>query len=211
MNRTHRMLVITAITLGSALAVVDSHASLNPTELATEIDNERDHISALDLGDRIMRAEPSLYIFDLRTSAEFQQFHIPSARQTSIEALMHLQLPREATVVVYSEGGAHAAQAWVLLRMRGIRNVLFLREGIYEWVSRVFEPRLATDATTQERAEFEHAAALSRFLGGSPQANVPRAEVPAGYWTGAGMDNGQSVPNQSTTPNRTVKIRRRGC
>ena len=34
------------------------------------------------------------------------------------------------TIVLLSEGGAHAAQAWVLLQVRGYRNVFFLRDGI---------------------------------------------------------------------------------
>jgi 3-mercaptopyruvate sulfurtransferase SseA len=33
------------------------------------------------------------------------------------------------TIVLLSEGGAHAAQAWVFLQIRGYRNVFFLRGG----------------------------------------------------------------------------------
>jgi hypothetical protein len=106
---------------------------------------------------------------------------------------------------LYSEGGAHSAQAWVLMRMRGYRQVFILREGIYEWISRVHEPRLATDATAAEQAEFARAAELSRFFGGLPLAGVPRNEVPVGYWTG-------SASTQASPVRETVaKIRRRGC
>jgi len=33
------------------------------------------------------------------------------------------------TIVLLSEGGAHAAQACVILQMRGFRSVYFLRDG----------------------------------------------------------------------------------
>jgi hypothetical protein len=125
-----------------------------------------------------------------------------------LQDLAREPIPREWTVVLYSEGGAHSAQAWVLLRMRGYRNVFFLREGIYEWISRVHEPRLAVDATPKERAEFRRAAELSRFFGGLPLAGVPRSEVPVGYWTGAEDIEG---PSQQTAQQAVAKIRRRGC
>ena len=43
-------------------------------------------------------------------------------------------------------------QAWVLPRRRGYRHVFVLREGLYEWIARVLEPRLAVDATPNERS-----------------------------------------------------------
>jgi rhodanese-related sulfurtransferase len=206
MNRMHRLLAIAAAILGVAAAGADLRPGNTAAELAAHIDTERDHLSAVDLAELIMRSDPALRVLDLRSRVEFEQFHIPGAHQASIGTLAHDALPRDATIVLYSEGGAHAAQAWVLLRMRGFRRVFFLREGIYEWISRVFEPKLATDATPAERTEFERAAALSRFFGGTPRAGVPRAEVPQGYWTGAAL--GQSAPS---TPSVIAKIRRRGC
>jgi rhodanese-related sulfurtransferase len=147
-----------------------------------------------------MHHDPTLRIFDLRPAAEFEQLHIPGARTSTLHELANASLPAGATIVLYSEGGVHAGQAWVLLRARGYRQVLFLREGIYEWQSRVLEPRQADDATAAERAEFARAAELSRYFGGNPRSGVPRAEVPLGYWT--------NVP--AAAP-RAPKIRRRGC
>ena len=80
----------------------------------------------------------------------------------------------------------------MLLRLRGYRQVAYLRDGLYEWIVRVHEPALAVDATPAEREEFERLAALSRYFGGQPRLDVPRAEMPAGYWT-AGADASGSV------------------
>jgi rhodanese-related sulfurtransferase len=209
LTRIHRTLAITAAILGAAAALADLSPrarrgmdSFDPAALADEIDAERDHISALELGERIMRGDQTLRVLDLRSAAEFEQDHIPGASHTSITELVRNPQPKDADLVLYSEGGAHAAQAWVLLRTRGFRRVFFLREGLYEWNSRVFAPRLAVDATASERAEFQRAAELSRFFGGIPRSGVPRSEVPAGYWTDG--RSGESTPKAKT-------IRRRGC
>src|SRR6185312_14049684 len=102
----------------------------------------RDHLSALELADRLMRGDSGLLVFDLRSKAEFEDLHIPTAQLATIDSLIKANLPRDATLVLYSEGGAHAAQGWVLLRLRGYRDVFVLREGLYEWIGRVLETRL---------------------------------------------------------------------
>lgn len=203
-----RALAIAAAILGAGAAGVDIRTGIDPRQLGAEIEAERDHISALDLAERIRGDDPTLQILDLRSSDEFKEFHIPGAHQISIVALAHQSFPHDRNIVLYSEGGAHAAQAWVLLRMRGFRKVVILREGIYEWISRVFEPRLAVDATSSERTEFQRAAALSRFFGGTPLEGVDRAQVPIGYWT-----NGPSAGDASASPTKVsiARIRRRGC
>jgi rhodanese-related sulfurtransferase len=198
-----------AAVLGSGAAMVDITPAANPLTFAQQIEGEKDHIGALELAERLMRADGTIELFDLRTLGEFQAFHIPGAQPIALEALASRQLPRNKTIVLYSEGTGHAAQAWVLLRMRGYRDVMFLREGLYEWMSRVDQPRLATDATYEERAEFDRASKLSRFFGGSPEAEVPRSEVPVGYWTDPKSQGGTSIAPASVV--NTKKIRRRGC
>ena len=206
MIRLHRTLAGAAATCALAAALVDARPAINATTLAAEIEAERDHISAPELADRIMRQDPTLRLFDLRPRAEYDALHIPTASHATLDELSHLPFARDATVVVYSEGSAHAAQAWVLLRLRGVRQVYFLREGIYEWIARVREPRLAVDATAAERAEFDRAVPLSRFFGGVAQSSVPRSEVPEGYWTGNAAPGAPSRAAQAI-----AQVRRRGC
>jgi rhodanese-related sulfurtransferase len=201
MNRLHGALALTAATLAGGAAISDSAFQAHPAQLAVEIESGRDHTSAIELADRIMRGDRDLMVFDLRSAGAFDEFHIPGARHTTLRELSMASFARSSTVVLYSEGGAHAAQAWVLLRLRGYRNVFFLREGIYEWISRVLDPRLAVDATAAERVEFQHAAELSRYFGGAALWDVPRAEVPRGYWTGLSQDVEQPAAG----------FRRRGC
>ncbi len=185
-------------------------ARIDVRELAATIEAEHDHVPAPVLARWIRDRRPGLLVFDVRSPAAFDSLHIPTAEQATLEELARRELPRSATIVLYSEGGAHAAQAWVLLRTRGYRSVYFLREGLYEWIARVLEPRLAMDATPREISAFDDVAPLSRYFGGAPRRNVPRSDVPQGYWTEAG--GGQGVaPAPPSAAEAVTRIRRRGC
>ena len=183
MTPLHRTLAAVAAALGLAAGASELRP-LDARSLATEIETERDHISAPDLAALIIGGDPTLRLFDLRSPSEFARMHIPGARHATIEALAREPLPRDVTIVLYSEGGAHAAQAWVLLRMRGHRRVIFLREGMFEWLARVMEPRCER-RNRSNGAEFTRAVEMSRFFGGSAREGVLRAEVPAGIGTAA--------------------------
>jgi rhodanese-related sulfurtransferase len=188
----HASLFAAAMILGGGAAVTDSLLG-------------RPETTAVALAAAIVNGEMPR-VFDLRTPAEFEAFHVPSATRTTLRDLVSLDLPRTTRLVLYAGNAAEAARASMLLRLRGYRDVAFLRQGLYEWISRVHEPALAVDATPTERAEFERLAALSRFFGGQPRLDVPRAEIPAGHWT----VGGESRPSMSTAL-LVAAIRRRGC
>lgn len=216
--QVHRGLAIVAAILGLAAAVADGSAPA-VRSLVADIDADRDHISAPELAERIMRQDPTLHVLDLRPRADYDALHIPTAEHATFEALSRMSSPKRDALVVYSEGATRSAQAWMMLRLRGYRDVRFLREGIYEWLARVMEPRLATDATDAERAEFARAERHSRFFGGQPRSNVPRAEVLTGYWTHrAGRDSrdasgseGRPASVADAIRDTVGSIRRRGC
>jgi rhodanese-related sulfurtransferase len=213
----HGALAMAAATLGLAAAVAEGRPAVDAAQLASDIVAERDHVTAPELAARIMRQDPSLRLLDLRPRADYDALHIPTADPVTLDELARAALPRDASLVLYSEGGVHSAQAWVLLRLRGYRDVRFLREGIYEWLARVLEPRLASDATAAERADFARAEEQSRFFGGQPRSGVPRAEVPTGYWTSASGEPARSAAvgsggSAAGAIRATIgNVRRRGC
>ena len=216
----HGALAIAAATLGLAAAGAEGRPAVDAAQLASDIVAERDHVTAPELAARIMRQDPSPRHLDLRPRADYDALHVPRADPMTLDELARAPLPRDASIVLYSEGGVHSAQAWVLLRLRGYRDVRFLREGIYEWLARVLEPRLATDATAAERADFARAEQQSRFFGGQPRSGVPRSEVPTGYWTNASAEpaarSGTAASGSGSSAAEAIRatvgrVRRRGC
>jgi len=202
MTTVHRSLAIVAIILSVAAAVVDARRPAS-TRAGT---NAPDYVSAPELAAWIMRGETPLRVVDVRPADEYERFHIPTATHVALDALASEALPRSSRIVVYSDQGSGAARAWALLRSRGY-DARVLREGIYEWIARVHEPRLADDATAAERADFGRAVEMSRYFGGLARSGVPRSELASGYWTGAPVENRRPA----TAGTLIAGIRRRGC
>jgi uncharacterized protein len=172
---THTASTLAASTLAASTLAASTLAA--STLAATTPSSERDSISAIELGERIAQGDPTLHVIDLRDAADYEQFHIPGATRTTLAELATAPLPIETTLVLYDETGVSAAQGQALLRRRGYTSVLVLRGALYEWIARVHEPKLPSDATAEERQAFERAAKLSRFFGGMPQTDVSRAEI----------------------------------
>jgi sulfur-carrier protein adenylyltransferase/sulfurtransferase len=161
-----------ALFLG-ALAIVAgspdrSRSTLNVKALAREVTDEADHVTAVELARQIRDQDPLLRVIDIRDSAEFEEYHIPRAERISLEKLADAPFGANENIVLYSGGGAHAAQAWVFLRARGLKRVFFLRGGIDEWLDEVMNPELPAAAASIERAYIDSVSALSRYFGGTP-------------------------------------------
>ena len=99
---------------------------------------------------------------------------------------------------------------WMLLRLRGYRHVGVparwrSTSGLRACTSRHWR----VDATAAERAEFERLAALSRYFGGQPRLDVPRARDrrPA---IGPPESTRRARPSMATSL-LVAAIRRRGC
>jgi rhodanese-related sulfurtransferase len=207
--RAHRLLAAAAATLG-ALALLAGGAGatrqgVDVAALAREVEAEADHVTARELAAWIRDGREGLRIIDVRTPAEFADYGIPTAENLSLTALTRAAIRPDETVVLYSEGGAHAAQGWFLLRARGIRRVYFLREGLYEWLTQVINPVLPDGATAGQRAAFDSAAELSRYFGGVPRAGGESVDGDASAaLPGSGAAEGGNAA-------AVRRVRRRGC
>jgi rhodanese-related sulfurtransferase len=190
---TRRILLAAAVVLGGLAPFArtpfpPSSGGPDVAALAAAVAAEQDHVDAIELAGWIRQRKPGLRVIDLRSSEEFEEYHIPRAEPMTIQALAAMPLRSSETVVLYSGGGAHAAQGWVFLRSRGFENVYFLRGGLAEWIDQVMNPTLPKNASPQDVARFARTAELSRYFGGLPRTGVDPA------------------PSQSS-----AAVRRRGC
>ncbi len=152
------LLAATAAMVGSPEPRAGSEANIRA--LAGEIEHEADHVTAIELAQWIRDRRPRLRVLDVRSDSEYATYHVPTAEHFPLSRLASARFAPGETLVLYSEGGAHAAQAWVLLRVSGRRDVYFLRGGILEWMDDVMNPVSSS--------------ALSRYFGGSArQGAVP--------------------------------------
>jgi rhodanese-related sulfurtransferase len=203
MTRLHLALALAAAVMAAAAGAADLASPMEPRARR----ERTGFIAAPELAARIMRGDARLRLFDLRPAAAYQQFHIPTALLAAPGDLARMPLAPETDVVLYGDDTAALSAAIGVMRTRS-PQVLVLREGLSEWLGRVQEPRLAVDATPEERAQFDRAVTMSRFFGGVPLAGVPRPEVPTGYWTG--MPRSAELLEAAALQS-VAMIRRRGC
>lgn len=150
--RTARTLAIVALTLGAAAPFAGSpyrsaRASVDVADLAGMIAREEDHVTALELATWIHDRKPSLRVIDVREPEEFAAYQIPTAENVPLAQFSRLSMKADDTVVLYSGGGAHAAQALVFIRAMGHRQVFFLSGGLNEWIDDVMNPVASTPIT----------------------------------------------------------------
>ena len=126
-------------------------------------------LRALDLADWL-RERRSLRVVDLRDSLRFEAFHLPRAARMTDDEVAALRLMPSDTLVLY---GDEAAVARALDRLRGRpARVVYLVDGVGEWLADVMNPILPPDAADDERARFARTAELSRYFGGIPRYGV---------------------------------------
>jgi rhodanese-related sulfurtransferase len=201
-----RALLVVAI-VGGALAVIAgaparaTRGSVDVQRLALIVEQEEDHVTAVELANWIRDDHKGLRVLDIRPDSEFKELHVPGAKNVQLPEIARMPLDSTATYVLYSEGGTHAAQAWFLLQARGIENVYFLRGGLYEWLEQVMNPRIDPKASQAER---DSVRALARWFGGKVQIGPPPTAPSV-------LDGVLTPPAPNATRESFRKIRRRAC
>jgi rhodanese-related sulfurtransferase len=169
-------------------------------DIARVIAKGEDHVAPLQLAGWIRDRKPKLRVIDVRSAVEFADYSIPTAENIPLELLPHASFAPDEVLVLYSEGGAHAAQAWMMLRAMGHRNVYFIGGGLVDWYWDVMSPVLPPHASLEEQAAFARMEELSRYFGGVPQLGLSSSET----------SRTSSSASREKTP-RIANIRRRGC
>jgi len=153
---------------------------LDARELALVVEKEVDHVKAPELAAWIIEGRSDYRLLDLRTAQEYATYHIPSAENVQLSGLADYPLQRNEKIVLYSEGGIHSAQAWMLLRAQGYAAVYMVLGGLEAWKDEVLFPSLPADAGPQALAQFEKTAQVAKFFGGEARLGGDAAAPAAG-------------------------------
>ncbi len=200
---TNQRLALVALLLGLvavfARPTPGGTVSLSPQELAVIVQKEVDHVRPLELADWIIKGRADYRPIDLRDEQAFAAYHIPGAENIRPSALQSSDLARNERLVLYSDGGVHAAQAWFLLRAVGYKAVYMLAGGLDGWKSEVLFPSIPADAPASQQADIAKLRAVCAYFGGAPNAG------PAGQ-AAPGATGGTAVPAVSAAPAAVPKL-----
>ena len=151
---------------------------VNARELLTEVARAEDHVTPAELAAWIIEGRTDYRLVDIRSEQAFAEYHIPTAENVPIATVLDGALGRTDKIVLYGDGGIHAAQAWMALKGMGYRRVYTLLEGLDAWRDEVLFPVAPPSPSPEEQARFERAVQVARFFGGQPRAAVAPGAAP---------------------------------
>ena len=187
MNRT---LVAIAVILAAMAFLAGS-----PSRLPAGPDDPlaRGEVTAVQLAQWI-KDRKALRLLDVRTREEYDDFHLPRAEHVPLDSLTAATFESVDTVVMYSASLETTVRAvGVLESGDSAPVVLYMQNGISDWLMDILNPRRARDASPDAVAAFEMKAELSRYFGGLPRITDDEPE---------GMTSTAAV---------LKKMKRRGC
>ena len=147
--------------------------------LAGQIAREEDHVDALTLASWIKEGRPGLRVINVRDGLDSATYMIPGASAVPLGRIASVTTTPGEPIVLYSDGGAHAAQAWVLLRARGMKDVFVLKDGMAAWEDEVLAPRAPAVSSDSAQRRYRQARALSLWFGGKPSLEPAARATPA--------------------------------
>lgn len=174
MNCRFTLLLLATLVVTACGGGGSPDASTTAAALAQRIASGEDHVSAAELADRLIKDQRDFELIDIRDEADYAAGHIDGARHIPLARLLIADtlasLPAGRTILIYSNGSAHAAQAALLLQMTG-RNARALLGGYNYWQAWLHDPEKAGVAhmDSAERARYE---AVSCYLAGDYDAGV---------------------------------------
>ena len=143
--------------------------TLDTKELALIVEKELDHVKAEDLADWIIQNCSDYRLLDLRSEKDYSEYHIPTAEWSQLSQLGQYPIYRNEKIILYSEGGIHSSQAWMLLRARGFKSVYMLMGGLDEWKEKILFPKIPDNPTKEQLTAYNKIKSVSMHFGGSPQ------------------------------------------
>lgn len=146
-----------------------SVVAVDAQEMALLVQREADHVAPQELAAWIVEGRADYRLVDLRSAKEFAEYSIPGAQNVALTDLAQSPFDRSEKLLLYSQDGTHASQAWLLLRARGYRTAYTLQGGLDAWKNEVLFPTLREDASAEEKAAFQKPAELARYFGGQPR------------------------------------------
>ena len=203
-----------ALALG-ALAVFANVApghtvTLNAKELLTGVERQEDHVTPAELAAWIVEGRTDYRLVDIRDEKAFAEYHIPTAENVPLATVTDGSLGRTDKIVLYGDGGIHAAQAWMVLKGRGYTRAYTLLEGLDAWKDEVLFPVMPQSPTPEQQAQFERAAQVAKFFGGQPRAAAAPGSEPMALPTQAAAP-AVAPPTLPAGAGAGPKKKREGC
>jgi rhodanese-related sulfurtransferase len=179
------ILLAAALALAATMAKGSSEGPVNASAIAKVVNAEQDHVTPGEMARWIIEKRKDYQLVDIRSAWEFDDYHIPTAINIPLAQLFEdsglKQLSREKKVVLYGFGAGHAAQAQLLLSMKGYQ-AYSLRDGISDWWETIMSPKSIRSDPPDPNGYRESKQLREHFMGtgesGRPATAAPPVPAP---------------------------------
>jgi rhodanese-related sulfurtransferase len=152
-------------------------------ELLLKINDPAKYQTTHQIAKRLIERDPSLFLIDVRTAEQFEEYNIPGSFNIPLEEIMAPDWAdyinqEDMDIVFYSNADVYADQAWMLHAQQGVKNLYVMKGGVNEWFSTIIQPSPPPETAPSEAFDlyaFERAACI--YFGGA-SAGVASAPPP---------------------------------
>lgn len=164
------------IPLGMIIAAVPENTTkqykLTAYQLLEEVQEGIQFVSTDQIADMIVQKDPSLQLIDVRSSAEYEKYHLPGAINIPISLLLSDDwvdyINQDVKMnVFYSNGNTTSNEAWMITRQLGYVNNYVMMGGMNYWAETIMSPEKPKQSSpNDEFARYDFRKGASQALGG---------------------------------------------
>lgn len=176
MSKRYILLAVLLIASAFGLTLMPEKIESNQIpakEFLREIYNPARYLSTHQIAKRLIERDPSIFLVDVRTASEFEEYAIPGAFNIPLENILEEEwvdyLSQDGMdVVLYSNGDIYADQAWTLIAQQGAKNLYIMKGGVNQWFATIIQPVAPPETAPSEAFDlyaFEKAACI--YFGGA--------------------------------------------
>ena len=183
-----RYIVLTILLIGLAFGLTQlpekpARPALTPEKFLIEINDQARFLSTDLIAKRMIERDPGLFLVDVRTPDQFEEYALPGSVNIPLEELLNAAwvdyLDQDAMdIVFYSNGDIYADQAWAFSVQKGYKNLYIMKGGVNEWFRTIMQPTYPLEtASTVEFAKYSFRKGASLYFGGTPSEASSDAPV----------------------------------
>lgn len=210
-----RYIFLAIILLGAAFVLMiipskEKSNQMDPEQFLVEINDKARFLDTDLIAKRIIDADPSLFLIDIRSLYEYEEYALPGAVNIPMEELLLSQwedyFEQEAMdVVFYSNADVYADQAWVLCAQLGYDNLYVMKGGLNKWFKTIMLPELPSEGSPSEDFDlYSFRKGASLYFGGSIQ------DIPVAVEKSAGESTSKPAPKKTVVVKKKVKKQAEG-
>ncbi len=125
-------------------------------------------ITVLELAEQI-RSYQELMLVDLRSPDDFDLFHIPTAKNLTLNELLTTASENSLKTILYSSDRRSSLEAAFIMKKKGVNNLYILEGGAHDWYHYILYPEIPLEIDPEYKGLADSVKELSAYYGGQPK------------------------------------------